>query len=187
VADWATFIRLVAAASSAHGAGGRSGLAVNWTAVGSLVSAGALVVAALTLIYEGHRWHADRRHEEGERHEAQRGLASFVSAVTQDHDDSTARVEAVNDGDRPVFHVRVTSESGAQLVSRSDNRPLGDVIRRLGPQENVSFTFQTLPGEAEFSRPVIDFFDMEGRRWRRRGSAAPELRRGWWEDRTELR
>jgi hypothetical protein len=157
---------------------------VDWTAVGSVVSAGALVVAALTLVYEGHRWHADRRREEDERHEAERGLASFVSAVTQGHDDSTVRVEAVNDGDRPVFNVRVASESRAQLISRSDDRSLGDVIRRLGPQEKVSFTFQTLPGEAEFSRPVIDFFDMEGRRWLRRGSGPPERRKGWWEDGT---
>ena len=184
VADWAAFMGMVAVASSPRGAGGRGGFAVDWTAVGSLVSAGALVVAALTLVYEGRRWHADRRREEDERHAAERGLASFVSAVTQDHDDSTARVVAVNDGDRPVFNVRVTSESGARLISRSDNRPLGDVVRRLAPQEQVSFTFQTLPGEAEFSRPVIDFFDMEGRRWLRRGSGAPERRRGWWEDET---
>jgi hypothetical protein len=187
VAGWAAFTGLVVATSSTGGAGGRGGLMVDWAAVGSLVSAGALIVAALTLLYEGHRWHADRRRAEDERHEAERGLASFVSAVAQDHHDSTVRVEAVNDGDRPVFNVRVTSESGARLISRSDNRSLGDVIRRLGPQEKVSFTFQVLPGEAEFSRPVIDFFDMEGRRWLRRGSGLPEWRRGWWEDGTGSR
>jgi hypothetical protein len=182
VADWAAFIGIVAAASPSPGASSRGGFVVDWTAVGSLVSAGALVVAALTLVYEGRRWHADRRREEDERHEAERGLASFVSAVTHGHDDSTARVVAANDGDRPVFNVRVTSESGAQLISRSDNRPPGDVIRRLAPQDQVSFTFQTLPGEAEFTRPVIDFFDMEGRRWLRRGFGAPERHRGWWDE-----
>lgn len=182
MADWAAFMGMVTAASSPHGTSGQGGFVVDWTAVGSLVSAGALVVAALTLIYEGRRWHADRRREEDERHEAERGLASFVSALTHDRDDSTARVVAANDGDRPVFNVRITSESGARLISRSDNRPLGDVIRRLAPQEQVFFTFQKLPGEAEFSRPVIDFFDMEGRRWLRRGFGAPVRRRGWWED-----
>jgi len=157
------------------------------TAAGSLVSAGALVVAALTLVNEGRRWRADRRSEEDDRHAAERGLASFVFAITEEHDDSTAVVVAANYGERPVFNVRVFSAGGAQLIDRSDDPALGDVIRRLNPHERVSFRFRTLPGEGDFSRPVIDFFDMDGRRWRRTGSGAPERRTGWWEDETEPR
>lgn len=166
---------------------------VDWTAVtgvagaaGSLVGAGALVVAALTLVNEGRRWRADRLRQEEERHAAEQGLASFVSAVTEDHDENVAVVVAANDGDRPVFNVRVTSERGATLIGRSDGSSLGDVIRRLDPQERVSFTFQTLPGEAEFSRPVLDYFDMEGRRWSRRGFGAPQRRTGWWDETTDI-
>ena len=162
---------------------------VDWTAItgvataaGSVVGAGALVVAALTLVAEGRRWRADRLREENERHAAEQGLASFVSAVTQRHDDSSAVVVAANDGDRPVFNVRVVSERGAKLVRRSDDAALDDVIRRLDPGKQVSFTFQSLPGEAEFSRPAIDYFDMEGRRWLRRGFGAPQRQTGWWDD-----
>jgi len=163
---------------------------VDWTAVtgvataaGSVVGAVALVVAALTLVAEGRRWRADRLREENERHAAEQGLASFVSAVTQRHANGSAVVVvAANDGDRPVFNVRVVSERGANLVHRSDEAALDDVIRRLDPGKQVSFTFQTLPGEAEFSRPAIDYFDMEGRRWLRRGFGPPQRQTGWWDD-----
>jgi hypothetical protein len=152
------------------------------TAAGSLASAGALVAAAITLRSEGKRWRADRRREVEERQAAEQGLASFVSAVTEAHGTGTALVVAANDGEQPVFHVRVSSERGARLISRSDNRTLDDVIRRLDSQEQVSFTFETLPGEEEFSRPVIDYFDMEGRRWRRSGFGPPQRCLGWWDD-----
>ena len=152
------------------------------TAVASGVGAGALVVAALTLVVEGRHWRADRLREEQERHAAEQGLASFVSALTETTDAGAAAVVAVNNGDRPVFNVRVTSESGATLISRSDGGSPADVIRRLDPGQRVSFTFQTLPGEAEFTRPVIDFFDMEGRRWLRRGFGPPQRRSGWWDE-----
>src|ERR1700689_2159885 len=86
------------------------GAVMDWTAItgvataaGSIVGAGALVVAALTLVSEGRRWRADRRHEEQERHAAEQGLASFVSAITESTDDKAAAVVAANDGDRPVF------------------------------------------------------------------------------------
>lgn len=162
---------------------------VDWTAVtgvataaGSVVGAGALVVAALTLVSEGQRWRADRQREEQERRAAEQGLASFVSAITESTDENAAVVAAVNDGDRPVFNVRVISERGATPISRSDRGSPEEVIRRLNPGQRVSFTFQTLPGEAEFSRPVIDFFDMEGRRWLRRGFGPPQRRTGWWDE-----
>ena len=162
---------------------------VDWTAVtgvataaGSIVGAGALVMAALTLFFEGRRWRADRLREEQERHAAEQGLASFVSAVTESHGENAAVVVAANDGDRPVFNVRVTSERGATLISRSDSSALDEVIRRLNPGQRVSFTFQTLPGEAEFSMPAIDYFDMEGRRWLRRGFGPPQRRTGWWDE-----
>jgi hypothetical protein len=162
---------------------------VDWTAItgvataaGSLVGAGALVVAALTLVSEGRRWRADRLREEQKRHAAEQGLASFVSAVTEKHDENVAVVVAVNDGDRPVFNVRVTSGRGATLTSRSDSSVHDEVIRRLNPGQRVAFTFQTLPGEAEFSMPAIDYFDMEGRRWLRRGFGPPQRRTGWWDE-----
>jgi hypothetical protein len=162
---------------------------VDWTAItgvataaGSLVGAGALVVAALTLVSEGRRWRADRLREEQERHAAEQGLASFVSAVTENHDENVAVVAAVNDGDRPVFNVHVTSGRGATLISRSDTSAHDEVLRRLNPGQRVSFTFQTLPGEAEFSMPAIDYFDMEGRRWLRRGFGPPQRRTGWWDE-----
>ncbi len=162
---------------------------VDWTAVtgvttaaGSIVAAGAFVVAARTLVSEGRRWRADRLQEETERHAAEQGLASFVSAVTQRHDDSAAVVVAANDGDRPVFNVRVVSEGRATLIGRSDDAALDDVIRRLDAGKQVSFTFQTLSGEAESTRPAIDYFDMEGRRWLRRGFGPPQRRTGWWDD-----
>jgi hypothetical protein len=162
---------------------------VDWTAVtgvatatASVVGAGALVVAALTLVLEGRRWRADRLREEQERHAAEQGLASFVSAVTESTGENAAAVVAVNDGDRPVFNVRVISDRGATLISRSDGGSPGDVIRRLDPGDRVSFTFQTLPGEAAFSGPVVDFFDMEGRRWLRRGFGPPQRRTGWWDE-----
>ena len=162
---------------------------VDWTAVasvataaGAVVGAGALVVAALTLVSEGRHWRADRLRGEQERHAAEQGLASFVSAVTESTDENAAAVVAVNDGDRPVFNVRVISERGATLISRSDGGSPGDVIRRLNPGQRVSFTFRTLPGEAEFSGPVIDFFDMEGRRWLRRGFGPPQRQTGWWDE-----
>jgi hypothetical protein len=162
---------------------------VDWTAItgaataaGSVVGAGALIVAALTLISEGRRWRADRLREEEERHAAEQGMASFVSAVTESTDEDTVTVVAVNDGDRPAFNVRVTSEHGAALISRSDGGSPDDAIRRLNPGQRVSFTFQTLPGEAEFSRPIIDFYDVEGRRWLRRGFGPPQRRTGWWDE-----
>jgi hypothetical protein len=162
---------------------------VDWTAVsgvataaGSVIGAGALVVAALTLISEGRHWRADRLRAEQERHAAEQGLASFVSAVTESSDGDSAVVAAVNDGDRPVFNVRVTSERGATLIRRSDDGPLDEAIRRLNPGQRVSLTFRALPGEAEFSGPLIDFFDMEGRRWLRRGFGPPQRRTGWWDE-----
>ncbi len=152
------------------------------TAAGSLASAGALVAAALTLRSEGKRWRVDRRREVEERQAAEQGLASFVSAVTEAHGTGTAVVVAANDGEQPVFNVRVSSARGARLISRSDNRPFEDVIRRLDSQKRVSFTFETLPGEEDFSRPVIDYFDMEGRRWRRSGFGPPQRCLGWWDN-----
>ncbi len=154
------------------------------TAAGSLASAGALVTAAVTLRSEGKRWRADRNREAEQRQAAEQGLASFVSAVTESHGVGSALVVAANDGEQPVFNVRVSSARGARLISRSDNRPPEDVIRRLNPQERVSFTFEMLPGEEDFSRPVIDYFDMEGRRWRRSGFGPPQRCLGWWDDET---
>ena len=163
------------------------------TAAGSLVGAGALVTAALTLRSEGSRWRADRRREAEQRQAAEQGLASFVSAVTEAHGTGSALVVAVNDGEQPVFNVRVSSARGARLISRSDKREARlinrsdkrspeDVIRRLNPQQRVFFRFETLPGEEDFSRPVIDYFDMEGRRWRRSGFGPPQRCLGWWDD-----
>jgi hypothetical protein len=154
------------------------------TAAGSLTSAGALVTATITLRSEGRRWRADRSREVEQRQAAEQGLASFVSAVTEAHDTGSALVVAANDGEQPVFNVRVSSARGARLIGRSDNRSPEDVIRRLNPQERVSFTFETLPGEEDFSRPIIDYFDMEGRRWRRSGFGPPQRCLGWWDDET---
>jgi hypothetical protein len=164
------------------------GAVVDWvaftgvaSAAGSLVSAGVFGVAALALANEGKHWRQDRRREDDERRDAERGLASFVSAITESHQPGVAVVVVVNDGEHPVFNVQVASGRGDPPLRRSDGRPPGDVVRRLNPQERISFEFQTLPGEEEFSRPVIDYFDMGGRRWRRRGFNPPERHSGTWD------
>jgi hypothetical protein len=154
---------------------------VSWDAVsavgqasGSLISAGSLVVAAVTLRREGRRWREERTAEAEDRREAERALASLVSATTYSSGSYRAHVLVVNDGERPVFHVRVTSARGAPLRARSDERSLGDTIRRLESRESVRLEFETLPGEEDFSRPVLRFVDIFGHRWSRAGLSRPE-------------
>jgi hypothetical protein len=153
---------------------------VNWDAVsaiggaaGSLVSAGSLVVAAVTLRHEGRRWRQERVDAAAERREMERGLACLVTATTARATTDTATVRVTNDGQQPVFQIRVTTAHG-KLQSRSDSGALADTIRRLDGGASVEMEYRTLPGEAEVTLPDIVFMDLFGRRWRRAGLGTPE-------------
>jgi len=156
-------------------------MGVDWNVVsaiagacGSLIAAGALIVAAVTVAREGKRWRIDREATIAERQEAERALASVVSAITEPSEGGRAVICVANDGDASVFDVRLTPEGRATLIGRSDDQKLGESIRRLGPRESVRYTFETLPGEEDFTRPTIKYVDGAGRRWRRNSLASPQ-------------
>lgn len=135
--------------------------------VGALVAAGSLLVAVVA----GRRESKRRRQE---REERAIELASTVVVQSQTPDQTgVAKIAVSNVGERPVFNLRVRSDAGASLSSRSDGGDLGEAVPVLGRDAQVHFGFTCLPGLERSTLPIVEFTDARGRRWKRHGLDRP--------------
>ena len=157
--------------------------AVDWnavealaTSVGALLTAVALVVTVVTLLFERRGRRADVARLEAQREDAEAGQASLVIvSVAGSTGSGTAEVTLINYSRRPVFDVHVSLMlNGRPLVLADGRSTVVPVQPVLGPDERRSLTLNAQFGEEPLVAARTELRDSMGLRWRRDHNGRPQ-------------
>jgi hypothetical protein len=158
-------------------------VAVDWNAVealassaGALLTAVALAITVITLLFERRGRRSDINRLESQREDAEAGQASLVVAdVAAGTGSGTAAVTLINFSRRPVFDVRVSLVLNGRPVVLTDGRSTVVPIQTvLGPQERRELTLNAPFGEEPLVAARTELRDSMGLRWRRDHNGRPE-------------
>jgi hypothetical protein len=158
-------------------------VAVDWNAVeaiaasaGALLTAAALSITVVTLLFERRGRRADVNRLEAQREDAEAGQASLVVAeVTADTGSGTAAVTLINFSRRPVFDVHVSLMLNGRPVVLTDGRSTVVPIQTiLGPEERRELTLNAPFGEEPLVAARTELRDSMGLRWRRDHNGRPQ-------------
>jgi hypothetical protein len=146
------------------------------TSVGALLTAVALVVTVVTLLFERRGRRSDVARLEAQREDSEAGQASLVvAAVSGATGSGTAEVTLINYSRRPVFEVHVSLMLNARLVELDDGRSTVVPVQPvLGPGEERPLTLNAPYGEEPLTAARTELRDSMGLRWRRDHNGRPE-------------
>jgi hypothetical protein len=158
-------------------------VAADWNAVeaiassaGALLTAVALVVTVVTLLFERRGRRADVNRLEAQREDAEAGQASLiVGRVAATTGAGTAVVTLINFSRRPVFDVQVSLTLNGRPVVLADGRStVVPVELILGPDERREITLNAPYGEETLVAARTELRDSMGLRWRRDNNGRPQ-------------
>jgi len=157
--------------------------AVDWNAVeaiatsaGALLTAVAVMVTVVTLLFERRGRRADMNRLEAQREDAEAGQASLiVGSVAATTGAGTAVVTLINYSRRPVFDVQVSLVLNGRPVVLGDGRStVAPVELILGPDERRELTLNAPFGEEPLVAARTELRDSMGLRWRRDNNGRPQ-------------
>lgn len=159
-------------------------MAVDWNAVeaigtsaGALVTAGAVIVAAIAFSAERKARRADVARMDALREDVESAQASLVVAgdATADTGSGKTRVTLSNYSQRPVFDVHLSLVLNGRPVELPDGRVNGTpVLAVVGPGEQRTVTLNAPFGHEQLVAARLELRDSMGLRWRRENNGRPQ-------------
>jgi hypothetical protein len=158
--------------------------AVDWnaveaigTSVGALVTACAVIVAAVALAAERRNRQADIDRLDALREDAEAAQAGLVVAGGTEAATGSgkATVTLSNYSQRPIFDVHLSLTLNGRPVTLTDGRANGaEVLAVLAPGEQLDVTMNAPYGEEPLVAARVELRDSMGLRWRRDNNGRPQ-------------